>query len=205
MIHLFPGSSSRRRLAPGPEQRLCRDSTVPVSRPGLGLDEPRVAQFVPAGLPGPDKLGERGGLLHAMRSQEYAGGSPCLLYPGSIQVSSVFISGALAESMLERKRRIKQLSWQFYSQSLRSGLLRASLPSRAHAEGHLRKKQQQKLASIFSLSPCRILRPEKKSSSRLISLHPLPQIKDLGKPEDVGGRGLPQSRPISLRGANYPN
>lgn len=50
-------------------ERLRRDSAVCVSRLGLGLDEPGVAQLVPAGLPSHGEPGERGGLLQASERQ----------------------------------------------------------------------------------------------------------------------------------------
>lgn len=141
------------------EQRLRRDSAVSVSRLGLGLDEPRAAQLVPAGLPSHGEPGERGGLLQARERQGTCSGLLCpLLHPGSVPVSSVFVCGALAASRVERKQRIKQLSRQFpgwvsgYTPGLRSSLpapCQAALKPRNWTA--LEKKQQKLAFSSLSL------------------------------------------------------
>lgn len=68
------------------------------------------------------------------------------------------------------------------------------------------REKTTKTSFLFSL-PAAFRCLEKKKKKKLLPPYFFapPQMKDLGKPEDVGGRGLPQSRPISLRGANYPN
>lgn len=96
--------------------------------------------------------------------------------------SSFFVSGTPAASMLGRERRIKLVSRQFYPLGLWSGLLQEPMLDR------IPEKTKTGLSHLLSLllPHFTVWRKKQnktqKNSSRLISLHPEPQIKDLENP-----------------------
>lgn len=111
--------------------------------------------------------------------------------------SSDFVPGALAASMRGRKRRIKQLCRHFFS----LGLVQERMLT------GFEKKDNRNWPPSPSLPPPAALHCLKKKTHKLqppdFFAPSNPQIKGLERGRRR--RGLPQSRPISLRGANYPN